>query len=156
MMRSGLLLALVLLGACADDHRAASTVDSWHRPPPSGFRFDPWKELDRARVKEVAPAGEAEAERLLDSTACREASSGDAARLATAPPPELPGTGLYLVRGVCLNRATGGLSLSTQGSSLLVEHGSLGRHAVPMQRQALLVRLDAPPREVYVLCSMAE
>lgn len=66
------------------------------------------------------------------------------------------GSSLFLVRAVFLNRDTGGFTVTPVWSDLLVEHGSLGRSAVPMKRQALIVRLPQKPETVFVSCSMAK
>jgi len=57
---------------------------------------------------------------------------------------------------VYLNRGTGKFIVVPVGNELLVEHGSLGRSAVPMKRQALILRLSQKPETVYVSCSMDE
>jgi hypothetical protein len=68
----------------------------------------------------------------------------------------VPGTKPYLTRGVYLNRGTGGFSVYILEDQLLVRHGSFGRSAVPMKRQALVLQLEHSPTEVFVTCSMAE
>ena len=68
----------------------------------------------------------------------------------------MPDTTPYLVRGLLLNRATGGFTVYVLEDQVVVYHRSLGRSAVPMTRQPLVLQLQQPPQEVYVAVSMAE
>jgi hypothetical protein len=146
-----LALAAALLG-CAD-HRAFSKTDAWFKPP------DQWSAArDAASVQwvEVKPSASAEAERRLSSTAAERVSSDEASTYAGKPLKIGEHEEPYLVRGLNLNRGTGGFTVRFDGRDLYVHHGSLGRHAVPMSRQPLLVALPRPPEHVYVSVSMAE
>jgi len=94
------------------------------------------------------------AEEQLRDVTCVEISADRAAELTGHAMP--PGSSLFLVRAVYLNRGTGKFMAVPVGSELLVEHGSLGRSAIPMKRQVLVVRLSQKPETVYVSCSMDE
>jgi hypothetical protein len=72
------------------------------------------------------------------------------------PLKKIAGKSTFLVRAVYLNAGTGAFSLYLQSNKLFVTHGSLGRNAVPMKRQALVVFLPKQPDEVFVDCMMAE
>jgi hypothetical protein len=62
----------------------------------------------------------------------------------------------YLVRGLVLSEGTGSFSACLKDPTLWVYHGCLGRHAVPMKRQPVVVFLEQEPKTVYVDVSMAE
>ena len=81
--------------------------------------------------------------------------SADEAERYLDVPLDAPGShSLYLVRGVYLNH--GAFDAYFDGRDLTVHHGSLGRRAVPMKRQPLVVALPTQPQTVYVIASMAE
>jgi len=62
----------------------------------------------------------------------------------------------YLIRGLLLNEGTGSFSVYVIDSTICVYHGSLGKHAVPMDRRPLVVFLAHEPKTVFVDVSMAE
>ncbi len=95
-------------------------------------------------------------ERLLDGTPCLEISAEKAGYFLCKEYNAPPGTKPFLVRAVFLNRGTGAFSAYFTADSLKVEHGSLGKSAVPMKRQALVVSLERLPKEVFVDCDMCE
>ena len=136
-----------------DNGRAWSTVDSWYSPAP-------WMEsrADAHPVScvEVKPSASPEAERVLSDNACVAITAADANRFLQHPLTVAPPLSLYLVRGVYLNRGTGAFSVTSNGVDLFVFHGSLGRSAVPMQRQPLIVALPSEPSKIYVSASMAQ
>jgi len=70
--------------------------------------------------------------------------------------PEAMSTKPYLVRGVYLNRITGRFLVYLLGDQVRVHHGSMGSRAVPMKRQALVVQLEAAPKEIYVTLSIVQ
>ena len=61
-----------------------------------------------------------------------------------------------LLRGVVLNEGNGAWTVSASKLTVMVSHGCLGKHPVPMKRKAIVAVLAAMPREVYVCCDMAE
>jgi hypothetical protein len=153
-----LLVACVLLGGiligCSSQRRAWTTEDSWYNPPSSGTPVWTWPHLDRERLHEVVETKEAEAEQLLDDVAVVELTSDEASEFIGEVLPEVPGTKPYLTRGLYLGR--GSFSVHVFEDQLAVTHGSLGRRALPMKRQALVLQLERAPAEVFVTCSMAE
>ena len=154
------VLSLFLVGllGCAHTqmHRAWSSADSWFHPPDDWLRFRQAQSLPATDLAEVLPGRLVAAEEQLRDVACVAVSSERAAELTGQKIEAGAGTALFLVRAVCLNRATGRFSVVFAGRDLLVEHGSLGHSAVPMQRQALVVRLPRKPEVVYVSCGMDE
>ena len=69
------------------------------------------------------------------------------------------GKASFLIRSVYLNSETGGFRVRASagtGDAVIVDHGSLGRHPVPMKRQALVVPLARKPDNVFVSYKMAE
>jgi len=56
----------------------------------------------------------------------------------------------YLVRGMYQNPGTGGFFLSRLGTTLFVDHSSLGPPDGPPQKSALVVCLDFVPTKVVV------
>jgi hypothetical protein len=157
-----LLVFLVLatsgcgLSLFSTSRRAWTTKDSWYADLPENVPSWNWPSLDRARIHEVIESKEVEAEELLQDVSIVQLSSEEAAEFIGEALPEVPGTKPHLTRGVYLNRATGAFSVSTQEDQLRVHHDSLGRRAVPMKRQALVLQLERKPTEVFVTCSMAE
>jgi len=128
-----------------------TTTDSWHRPPPTVV-----PERVNLAFTEVHTAARDAAVRRLENASFVPLTPKEAAEYVDVVPPIDSGTRLYLVRGVVLNRGTGRFTVSFDGGNLYVIHGSLGRHAVPMQRQPVVVALPAEPKNVFVLCNMAE
>ena len=152
----GLSLATVWLFGCArtQTHQAWSSTDSWFRPPGEWTRFRQAQSLPASDIAEVSSERMAAAEKQLHDAACTEISAERAAELTGRTMPPRAGESLFLVRAVYLNRGTGKFMAVQSGSELLVEHGSLGRSAVAMKRQALVVRLPKKPETVYVSCTM--
>jgi hypothetical protein len=107
-------------------------------------------------VHEVIEQNRPNAETLLKDVACVLLDDQQAETLIGEPVPDVPGTGAYLTRGVLLNRETGGFTVYVSGDQLVVYHRCLGRSAVPMSRQPLVLQLERKPSEIYVACSMAE
>ena len=145
-----------LLSGCGQDRRAWTAEDAWGNPLPAGTRLNEWAQVERDRVHEVGESRLAEAEALLQDVSSVQISSAQAAEFVGAPLPDVPGTTPYLVRGLLLNRATGGFTVYVLEDQVTIYHRSLGRSAVPMIRQPLVVQLQKPPQEVYVAVSMAE
>ena len=137
-------------------HEAWSSADSWFHPPSDWSRFRQAQSLSSSDIAEVAPEQIAAAEEQLRDHAYVEIAADRAAELTGKPMPLGADSRLFLVRAVYLNRGTGKFMVVPVGSELLVEHGSLGRSAVPMKRQPLVVRLLQKPETVYVSCSMDE
>jgi hypothetical protein len=149
------LVVAASLDAC-EDPRAASSVDSWLRPGPPGAGSRTGKELESSRIHPVPDAMEARAEDLLSERSCVLLTGRQVEEVLGRPGSAAAGTRPYLVRGVCLDRDHGRFSVTVAKDELWVHHGCLGRQPLPMTRQALVVELEAQPREVYVGCSMAE
>jgi hypothetical protein len=152
----GLLLVGLLSCSQPQAHRAWSSADSWFHPPRDWMRFQQAQSLPATDVVEVLPDRLVAAEEQLRDVACVAVSSEQAADLTGQKIEAGAGTSLFLVRAVYLNRATGSFSVVPVSRELLVEHGSLGHSAVPMKRQALVVRLPHKPEVIYVSCGMDE
>jgi hypothetical protein len=146
------------------DHSAFTTRDPWFSPP-----RDPWfspstleqrsdeTALDSNRIHPVVDPAESRAEALLVTASFVKINPQDAEEFAGHPLDQIPGTETYLVRGVYLNRGTGRFAVSVSPSGdIWVCHGCLGHHSVPMKRQAVVLQLYKPPRQVFVSCAMAE
>ena len=157
LLSGALFLAGATLSGCTSDHRAWTTQDSWYNAPPlEAPRRGEWVPLDRAKIHEVLESKEHQAEELLEDVSIVELNAERAVEFIGAALPDVPGTQPYLTRSVYLNRGTGSFSVYILGNQLLVHHGSLGRTAVPMKRQALVLQLEHKPQDVFVTCSMAE
>jgi hypothetical protein len=154
------LSLLVVYSVWAGENRVPWTsVDkSWYHPPQSDdfARFRKAAPLPDSAVIEVTPAQLARAEKVLRQAPSIGISSQRASAFVGRNVESVDGQRWYLIRAVCLNRGTGAFSVTQLGHDVLVEHGSLGRSAVPMQRQALVVRLPERPGVVFTSCSMAE
>ena len=138
------------------NHDAWSSSDSWYHPPRDASRFEQQSSFPDAEIWQVASDRMPAAEERLRDVAGVELSAELAAELTGQPLMPQAGKIFFLVRAVCLNRGTGGFRVTPAESELLVEHGSLGHYAVPMKRQALVVRLSHKPAVIYVSCSMDE
>jgi hypothetical protein len=154
-------LLIYTIGGCrpsssSTSRRVWTEEDAWYRAPPSGTHLWEWSELDGDRVHEVIASKKADAEGLLQDVSSVALTDQQAAEFTGEPLPDLPGTKPYLTRGVLLNRGTGGFTVYTSGDQVVVYHGSLGKSAVPMSRQPLVLQLERDPVEVFVACSMAE
>ena len=147
-------LVALPLGGC--ERRATTSVDSWARPGASRVEFDKGERLEDSRLHIVPESMESQAEVMLSDVSCLELSAEQIQKLLPHPLPVMPRTKAFLTRGVFLNRDTGHFSVTVLDDKLWVHHGCLGRHAVPMKRQALVIQLERMPKEVYVGCSMAE
>lgn len=130
--------------------------DSWYRPPRDLSRFRWTKRLPDSDLAEVTVELRAEAEVLLRDVACVETSDDRADELVGREVPKRVGAKFFLVRAVCLNRGTGRFAAYLVENELLVEHGSLGHSAPPMERQPLVICLARKPDTVYVSYSMAQ
>jgi len=157
LMSAMFILYGTALCACAADHSASTARDSWYNAvPPKTPGLWEWQELDRARIHQVMESKETQADDLLQNVPVLELTNEQASELVGRMLPELPRTRPYLARGLYLNRETGAFSVYVLDDRLLVHHGSLGRGAAPMKRQALVLQLEGEPTQVYVTCSMAE
>jgi hypothetical protein len=96
------------------------------------------------------------AERLLETADAVELSLAEANTMAGRELVPQGSKRPYLVRGVVLNRETGGFRIAVNGNDLLVYHGCLGGSPVPMKRQALIVMLPEKPRRIFVTCGMTQ
>ena len=152
----GILLTCILAG-CIMDHRAASSVDSWINPLPRSSEEISQTPLARKRFCPVSESKESEAESRLAGQAFVQLTEPEAAMLTDDGLPQVSGTKPFLVRGVYLNWGTGRYAVyALPDGDVYVFHGCLGRHAVPMKRRALVLRLERAPLNVYVDCGMAE
>jgi hypothetical protein len=104
----------------------------------------------------VTASKTADAVSLLQDVSSVALTDQQAAELISDSLPDLAGTEPYLVRGLLLNRETGGFTVYTSGDQVVVHHGSLGGGAVAMTRQPLVLQLEQDPVEIFVVCSMAE
>jgi hypothetical protein len=151
---AGLFASAVVAVGC-DSRRAWTTEDPWYAPAPPDLRSLQWRELPRERVLQVPAQRVADAAAKLNESAAVALDAGTARYLLDGQ--LVPSTGKpMLVRGLVLNRGTGAFGVAISGDQLAVHHGSLGKHAVPMQKQPLIVFLDETPAKVYVSVSMAE
>lgn len=153
-----LSLALMCLAGCRSSrtHQAWSSADSWYRPPSNWTSFRQAQTLPDADIIEVSPDRLPSAEEQLREVACVEITPDLASELTGRTVTSRADSGLFLVRAVFLNRGTGKFMVTPVGTELLVEHASLGISAVPMKRQALVVRLSQKPEMVFVFCSIDE
>lgn len=108
------------------------------------------------KFHEVASSLQPKAQNLLKQKSIVALSLAQAKTFTSGQFKQVKGKRPYLVRAVYLNKETGAFSVFLHGKKLVVSHNSLGRSAVPMKRQALVVYLSAQPTEVFVICGMDE
>jgi hypothetical protein len=131
--------------------------DSWYHEPAAALLWELYDApLDRTQFAPVQQSGRAAAEELLRETPFRRIDAEQAKVLLGKELTSEDGGELYLLRGLCLEEATGNFLVYARDGNVLVHHGCLGRHRVPMQRKAVVALLPTPPTELYVTCSMAE
>ena len=149
------VFSFVMLGLCIAGcgRRAWTTADPWYSPRPLHRLPD---ERQRVPVAEVKASARGEAARRLADASVIPLSAEEATGYLDRPLDAPASHNLYLVRGVYLNRGTGSVRAYFDGRDLTVHHGSLGRRAVPMRRQPLVVALPTQPHNLYVTASMAE
>ena len=156
-----LVLLFLAVGGCglglfSSSRPAWTSKDSWYADLPEDVSSWSWPSLDHARIHEVIEPREAKAEELLEEVAIVPLTREEATEFLGEELSDVPGAEPYLTRGIYLNRATGSFSVYILEDQLRIHHRSLGRRAVPMKRQALVLQLERKPAEVYVTCSMAE
>ena len=141
-----------------DDHKSWTTTDPWFSPRPEGGEAEEWEELPRDRIIPVADDQAVVTERLLSQTPIVEVDDATASRFTGTKLRSPVGMRPYLVRGLYLNRWTGGffVQVDSKGERLDVIHASLGRFAVPMKRLPLIIVVPTKPQTVYVQVRMAE
>ena len=145
-----------IVGGCAGGRTAWNSEDAWYHPLPEGTSLAEWQQLDRERVHEVTAAGLSETEGLLQDVPLVELTREQAASLIATPLADLPGTKPFLVRGLLLNRSTGGFAVYVLEDQVVVYHRSLGGGSSTISRQPLVLQLEQAPTQVYVAVSMAK
>ncbi|MDP4221133.1 MAG: hypothetical protein Q8916_09200 [Bacteroidota bacterium] len=165
-VKSFLIATVLLLASCkktvksvenpneGDERGAYTTKDSWYSPAPpsSGQNHQP---IGNNHFHALDSLHTLKALSMLESKTIIPLSRKEAADLGVVINPK---TSLnpYLVRALYLNKGTGAYFLSTSVDTLFVSHGSLGKHAVPMTRDCLIVELPKEPHVLYVDVMMAE
>lgn len=138
-----LILLTVLAGGCTGDHRAFTEKDAWYQPLPSGTKLWQWETLDKAAVHEVLAEKQAEAEALLADASGVELTEAQTVQLLGQPLPELTNTKPYLVRGLLLNRETGGFTQPSDRSGVHARLAPLADNGGPTLTHALLANSPA-------------
>jgi hypothetical protein len=143
------------------DSRAWIRKGSWYAPPPDGFYGADKPDtrwLDEDEWREVPVAKMPAATRLLKKVPCVQLSAKQAVQLLGSMDwsKDKSDRTSFLVRGVLLNRDSGGFSVSRGRDYLSVNHGCMGASPVPMKRQALVLLLKKKPEKIYVTCGMTE
>jgi hypothetical protein len=158
MRTLSLAASLVLAGCCAVETTAPVTevADSqqWLEPAPTASSRAGWEEIAVSRFFEVSASKLFAAENRLASVSFLPQEANAVAyyggREFKCDPPERA----YLVRAMYANGGTGAFTLNWDGSSLIVEHLSLG-HAGTLYRSALIACLARAPDAVYSVVSGA-
>ena len=152
-----LLVIGVVMASCAGNQLPRESDDSWYRAPSAHVRdLSGWSLMEVSRVHEVIEPMQSRAQTFVSNSPYRLLSNEEAEKLIGGRLPNVEGTHPFLVRGLFLNRNTGGYYVSIENSNIWVHHASLGRATVSMKRQALVLQLKEKPKELYVTCSMAE
>src|SRR4051812_6545246 len=105
-----LALAASVLGCT--DHRALTKTETWFKP--SDHRSAA-RAAAAVEWVEVAPSASAEVERRLSSTEAERVSPDEASKYAARPFKVAENEEVYLVRGLYLNRGTGGFTVTFDG-----------------------------------------
>jgi len=150
------LIAAIYVGC--GGHRAWIERDAWYRNLPSNLpqAWDSqWQELPSDRIVPIPRANQHIAIELLESVSWSALNPDDIDRLVSQYSKPM-GFKPYLVRALSLNEGTGSYKVKIFQRNVFIHHGSLGRSAVSMKRQAIVLYLSEDPKEVYVTCSMHE
>jgi hypothetical protein len=157
-LHNALILSIFLLAGC-EDHSAWTIPDVWYTSQQTKISGASWPDksykLSDDLYCEVVDVYENEAEKLLEKVSSVEISMEQFSRYVATKPPIPAGRKPFLVRGVYLN-VSGSFFIFFKDDMLFVNHGCMGRHAVPMKRQCLVVLLEKAPRQVYISCDMVE
>ena len=102
----------------------------------------------------MAEERQAEAQTLLEDVPLIELTDEQAVQFVGSALPDLPGAAPYLVLGLYHTPGTGKHVVYVSEEGLVVHHGSLGRSAPPVTRQALVLQLEGRPAHVYVVSSV--
>ena len=87
---------------------------------------------------------------ILETRACIQISDQEASEFLGRTIVHPAGKRLFLVRGLCCNRETGGFSADLFRGRLWVFHGSMGSSVGAVERQPVILELSRLPKEVYV------
>lgn len=135
-----------------------TSEDPWYQDVPPCLPYTwgkAWNAVNRDNVLSVVPEKAAYAVNLLEHQEWARLPDDECGAFSGRVS---PGSGLhaYLVRAVYLNKGTGCYAVYVYDGYVHVSHGCLGRRALPMKREPLIVLLAADPVRVYSTCSMAE
>ncbi len=148
------LLTSLCLAGCAVQQAAWTHQDPWYNPPPAGSDVE--KRAGTPVVwSDVKAGARLEAAALLDRSPVVQLTPEQVAKFVDQPLAG-PGEKLFLVRGVYVNWETGHFSVLTDGMDVVVDHLSFARNARPMGRWPLVIALPEKPRNVYVICWVAQ
>jgi hypothetical protein len=164
-LKSLLVASVLLLASCqkslksvenpsGGDGTIYTSKDSWYSPAPPSYGYNSLT-VSENHFHALDSVHAPKAMSMLESKPIIPLSQKEAADLGVV----LGGnTSLkpYLVRALYLNKGTGGYFLSASADTLFVSHGSLGKHAVPMKRDCLIVELPIEPHVLYISVMMAE
>lgn len=156
----------LLIGGCGlfgptpreDQKNLAFTVsDEWHTKVAVAEKVERYRvgrkvpDSELYRLKDTAIRAGI---RLLRERPWRELDELEVHRMTSASRSQHPSTTPYLVRGVKLN--PGYFSVTWVGTTLWVEHRSMGVGPVAMSKQPIVVFLEAEPTELVVIPWMAQ
>jgi len=151
---------LLTLSMCASDHRAVDmtaptspAANQWFRPSPAPNG----KPLDQSHWKLVPKTEESAAEPMLQTASWVRLTEAQAQQLTETSGSAVGKATPYLLRAIGSPVGTSGfeIEVGTNGD-VLVYGGALSRHAVPIERRAIVAWLSQQPHEVYVSFSVAE
>jgi hypothetical protein len=158
-----IVLSVAMFGcaSAADDGSvpARPKRDAWFKEPQSSSDYlhtNGGKLVGTARVFEVRPDSESEAEKQLDSVPILEIDVATANRMVGDSFRSLPGYTPFLTRGLHYSKPTGQWRIYELGDKLQVAHFSLGSGPADMHRQALVLLLKSKPAKVYTFCGGAQ
>ena len=151
-----LFFAVFLVSTGCQDRRAWTSTDAWFHPPTTDLPPAD-RAIENSRIETVSEEKEIDAEETMGRSPFVEISLEQAKDLVGLPLLPHPGAKIYLVRAVYLDRRSGAFQVyRLSGNDILVYHECLGGRPLPMKRQALVLQLNQPPREVFTLCRMGD
>ena len=153
-----LTVSVLSLQGCGGQNSSPWTVkDSWyHRPSIEPLvLIEEGNKLPDKEIYKVTSIMQPKAEMMLKEKPVIQLSAPQVKAFVGGNPKSVYRKTPFLVRAVYLNEGTGKFMVYERDKKLWVTHGSLGRSAVPMKRQALVVFLKVRPTQVFVFCTMA-
>jgi hypothetical protein len=153
------LCVAAVISGCSGPARLADRPSDWFTTKSLVDDFidsDETNIIARDAIFEVPSSNNLVAVNLLKNTPCIEMAKSNAEMLLgreIAVPKSLK---VFLVRGLCQNRETGGFDCRYYRRKLSVAYGAMGSKSLPLEKQPIIVLLPDKPRKIFVTSFVME